>query len=83
MSLLSLPDELLVEMSQHLPFLSDLQRELRKKPLVQLHPGLQTLCGTNKRLRAIFIDKLYAMVVLDLRRAVLQEHFLRLKRFFP
>lgn len=71
MPLLSLPDELLVVISKGFPFFPDPFRFDDKSPIVELHPDLRALCATNKRLRAIFINELYAKVVFNLKRKAL------------
>lgn len=77
MSLLSLPDELLVEISKGLSaFPFPLGR-----PMVELHPTLRALCATNQRLRALFMHEFYATVVFNLERKALRTNLQRVDGF--
>lgn len=80
MSLLSLPDELLLDISDLLPFNHGLSHKKRGyKPLVEIHESLKTLCATSKRLRRTLLPALYATVFINLRRVELQAYAAQLK----
>lgn len=81
MPLLTLPNELLVDIYKQLislvqssapdPYTANRIRTVAK-PLVKLDRSLQTLCSINKRLRTVFVRDLYKKVTFDLKRNELQ-----------
>lgn len=73
MPLLTLPNELLVDISKHLIALIESSvGDPRTRPLVALDPTLQTLCSINKRLRTLFVHGLYKKVTFNLKRNKLE-----------
>lgn len=79
MPLLTLPNELLVDISKQLislvessapdPYTANMTVA---KPLVKLDRSLQTLCSINRRLRTVFVHDLYKKVTFNLKRNKLQ-----------
>lgn len=84
MSLISLPYALLVEVSEHLYLADSLAHYFDGQSirLVRLHHGYRILCATNRRLRTMFLHKLYESVFLQLRRAYLQAQTDSIMEFF-
>lgn len=74
MSLLSLPDELLLAISKEFDFFPQPFDRFSEHCVVEQNPTLRVLCATNMRLRATFIHELYTTVVFNLKRTALRMH---------
>lgn len=77
MSLLILPDNVLLRITEHLPSFptrcpTPWIGPDDKTPLLGLDYNLRSLCATDRRLRALFTPALYNIVVLNLEKDELE-----------